>query len=176
MPITIHALTFGRLTMDSSGLVLFRRPGTRATIPFIGYLILGAGDPILVDTGASDKIDWAGWGMAFEKTPDMTVAAQLARFPLTLCSARPYRFRLHYHGSRMPFRGPVCYAFAGYNETCRDPPIRWLTPATVIELWAPGGVPRDLLTGYTMLVRFPALSERQYHFVPEAAPARDGGR
>ncbi|ORE94219.1 metallo-beta-lactamase superfamily protein [Stappia sp. 22II-S9-Z10] len=80
MPITIHALTFGRLTMDSSGLVLFRRPGTRATIPFIGYLILGAGDPILVDTGASDRIDWAGWGMAFEKTPDMTVAAQLTRF------------------------------------------------------------------------------------------------
>lgn len=108
--------------------------------------------------------------------PDAAEAAQLARFTLTLGSARPYRFRLHYHGSRMPFRGPVCYAFAGYNETCRDPAIRWLTPATVIELWAPGGVPRDLLTGYTMLVRFPALSERQYRFVPETAPARDGGR
>ena len=80
MSATIHALTFGRLTMDSSGLVLFRRPGTRETIPFVGYLILGAGEPILVDTGASDVVDWAGWGMEFEKTPDMTVEAQLARF------------------------------------------------------------------------------------------------
>lgn len=102
--------------------------------------------------------------------------AHLDRFSLTLGTAEPYRFRLHYHGPRMPFRGPVCYAFAGYNETCRDPHIHWLTPATVIDLWAPGGVPRDLLEGYTMLVRFPALSERRFRFTLEARPGRDGSR
>lgn len=80
MSVTIHALTLGRLTMDSSGLVLFRRPGARETIPFLGYLILGAGEPILVDTGASDAVDWGGWGMEFEKSPEMKLEAQLARF------------------------------------------------------------------------------------------------
>jgi hypothetical protein len=99
-------------------------------------------------------------------------ADALARFDLSLGTERPYRFRLHYRGSTMPFRGPVCYAFAGYNETCRDPDIDWLTPASVIDLWAPGGVPRELLEGYVMLVRFPALSERRYRYALEGGPER----
>ncbi len=103
-------------------------------------------------------------------------AANLTEFSLTLGTEAPYRFQLHYHGPRMPFRGPVCYGFAGYNETCRDAGIRWLTPATAIELWAPGGVPRDLLEGYVMLVRFPALSERRYRFALEEHPARGASR
>ena len=97
---------------------------------------------------------------------------RLTDFRLTLGTEPPYRFRLHYRGPTTPFRGPVCYAFAGYNETCRDPNIQWLTPATVIDLWAPGGVPRELLEGYVMLVRFPALSERRYRFALEPWPPR----
>ncbi|WP_118137939.1 N-acyl homoserine lactonase family protein [Oceanicella sp. SM1341] len=82
MALKIHALTFGELTMDASGLVLFRAPGTRVTIPFLGYLITGGQEPVLVDTGASDAVDWAAFGMGFRKTPEMALDAQLARFGL----------------------------------------------------------------------------------------------
>lgn len=88
----------------------------------------------------------------------------LTRVQLTLGRDQPYRFTLAYRGRLLPFRGHVCYAFAGYNETCVDPKIEWLTPATDIELYAPGGVPRDLLEGYVMEVRYPALSPRTYRY------------
>lgn len=135
----------------------------------------GAGAAALILAFAS--LAAAGAPTVTEPTlPGDVEAVDLNRFRLTLGTAAPYRFRLHYHGPTMPFRGPVCYAFAGYNETCRDPHIRWLTPATVIDLWAPGGVPRDLLEGYTILVRFPALSERGYRFTLEEHPGRGDSR
>ena len=90
--------------------------------------------------------------------------AHLAAMKMRLTDEEPYRFVLRYRGPRVPFRGPLCYHFAGYNETCLDPRTEWLTPATEIELHAPGGVPRDLLAGYTMLVRYPALSERTFRY------------
>lgn len=83
---------------------------------------------------------------------------------LTLSRTQPYRFQLHYRGPTMAFRGLLCYGFAGYNETCMDPKLRWLTPATTIELYAPGGVPRDLLDGYTLEVRYPAYSDRVFRY------------
>lgn len=43
--------------------------------------------------------------------------------------------------------------------------LDWLTPATGIRLHAPGGVPRDLLEGYVMLVRYPALSEDTFRYL-----------
>lgn len=92
------------------------------------------------------------------------VTEHLDTMRLTLTDSKPYRFVLHYRGPTVPFRGELCYGFAGYNETCTRPRLEWLTPATDIELWAPGGVPRDLLLGYVMLVRFPALSTRTYSF------------
>lgn len=92
------------------------------------------------------------------------VDSHLAGMSLSLTEAQPYRFVLAYHGPVVPFRGSVCYHFAGYNETCLTPKLRWLTPATELALYAPGGVPRDLLPGYTLLVRFPALSPRTFQY------------
>jgi hypothetical protein len=88
----------------------------------------------------------------------------LNRVCLSLGNDKPYRYTLAYRGPLQPFRGHICYSFAGYNETCVDPHLAWLTPATEITLYAPGGVPRDLLEGYVMLVRYPALSERTYRY------------
>ena len=82
MALNIHALTFGQLSMDASGLVLFRNPGTKVTIPFVGYLITGGEEPVLVDTGSRASIDWAAFGMDYQSGPEMTVTAQLARFGL----------------------------------------------------------------------------------------------
>lgn len=94
MALNIHALTFGHLTMDASGLVLFRNPGTKVTIPFVGYLITGGEAPVLVDTGSSASIDWAAFGMDYRSDPEMAMTAQLARFGL-----RPSDIRhvLHTH-------------------------------------------------------------------------------
>jgi hypothetical protein len=90
--------------------------------------------------------------------------AALRQVRLHLGHEKPYRYVLAYRGPLLPFRGPVCYSFAGYNETCINPRIDWLTPATDIELYAPGGVPRELLTAYVMEVRYPALSERTFRY------------
>lgn len=102
--------------------------------------------------------------------PDPEAAQALARMEVTLTTTRPYHFVLAYQGPRKPFRGPLCYWFAGYNETCMNPKLDWLTPATEITLHAPGGVPRDLLQGYTLLVRYPAMSERVYRYDLPAPP------
>jgi hypothetical protein len=96
--------------------------------------------------------------------PDTAADDHLEHMRLTLSDGKPYRFELHYRGPTMPFHGPLCYAFAGYNETCTRPRVEWLTPATAIELWAPGGVPRELLLGYVMTVRYPALSQRTFRY------------
>jgi hypothetical protein len=96
----------------------------------------------------------------------------LAAMQVRLADRAPYQFVLRYDGPTVPFRGPVCYHFAGYNETCLDPHLEWLTPATAIALHAPGGVPRDLLEGYMLLVRFPALSDRTFRY-PPARPVPD---
>ncbi len=115
---------------------------------------------------------WGAHAAAAIPEPPPQAAFNLAKMELTLKRNPPYRFRLHYRGPTMPFRGPLCYGFAGYNETCMKLDLRWLTPATTIELHAPGGVPRDLLQGYVMLVRYPAMAERTYRYALEG----DGGR
>jgi hypothetical protein len=117
--------------------------------------------------------DSAGTGSVVPAgNPDTAVDAHLDDVHLTLSRIKPYRFVLHYRGPTMPFHGPLCYAFAGYNETCTRPRTEWLTPATTIELWAPGGVPRDLLLGYVMTVRYPALSQRTYRYELTAGNGR----
>jgi hypothetical protein len=102
--------------------------------------------------------------------PDLD--SYLASMSLTLSAGDPTEFVLRYNGPIVEFRGQVCYSFAGYNETCAQPRLEWLTPATEIRLYAPGGVPYDLLAGYVMLARFPALSDRQFAYAPTAAPER----
>ncbi len=69
-----------------------------------------------------------------------------------------------FHGPITESYGPLCYHFAGYNETCLPAQQRWLTPATTIELIAPGQVPVELLQGYILLVRFPWRSDEVYRY------------
>ena len=88
----------------------------------------------------------------------------LAAMQVTLDTRKPPRFVLRYAGPRAAFSGELCYWFDGYNETCLRPELGWLTRATRIELPAPGGVPVELLGGYTLFVRVPELSERTFRF------------
>jgi hypothetical protein len=75
----------------------------------------------------------------------------------------PY-IEFSFHGPITELIGPLCYHFAGYNETCLPTQRRWLTPATTIELIAPGQVPVELLQGYILLVRFPWQSDELYRY------------
>ncbi len=102
-----------------------------------------------------------------------SIDTNLARMTLSLTSTRPPEFLLRYEGRNLPFRGLLCYHFGGYNETCIEPRIEWLTPATRIHLPAPGGVPREFLTGYVALVRYPMLSDALFRYpMPAAADDR----
>lgn len=89
-----------------------------------------------------------------------------------LTSRTPPVFRLFYSGPITRLSGPLCYSFAGYSETCTDLSEPWLTPAAAIELYAPGGVPMDLLAGYRLLVRFPHWTEETFmpHHTARPAP------
>lgn len=105
--------------------------------------------------------------------PTGPVLDALRAIDVELESDAPARYRLHYRGPLARPFGPLCYRFAGYNETCTRLPEPWLTPASRIELFAPGGVPLDLLDGYQLLLRFPYWTEET--FVPRhqhPSPAR----
>lgn len=78
MALKIYPINYANLTMDASGLVLFRSPGTKVTIPFLGFLILGGQEPVLVDTGPRAPEDFAPFGMECVQTPDMTLEHHLA--------------------------------------------------------------------------------------------------
>ncbi|WP_027134627.1 N-acyl homoserine lactonase family protein [Geminicoccus roseus] len=96
MALKIFPMSYGRLTMDASGLVLFRTPGTKTTIPFLGFLITGGQEPVLVDTGARATQDFAAFGMDFVRTPEMTIDHQLARHGLRRGDIR-YVVHTHAH-------------------------------------------------------------------------------
>lgn len=117
---------------------------------------------VLVATLAAASL----WLAAAPASESADLDRHLAAMDVELTEQPPYRFVLRYRGRHVPFRGLVCYHFAGYNETCLDPRIDWLTRATAIELYAPGGVPHDLLEGYMLRVRFPGLSERTFVYPP----------
>jgi glyoxylase-like metal-dependent hydrolase (beta-lactamase superfamily II) len=51
VPYTIHPLSFGEVTADTSYLVFGWTPGTKMAAPYLSYLILGGAAPIIVDTG-----------------------------------------------------------------------------------------------------------------------------
>ncbi len=76
-----------------------------------------------------------------------------------LCTSTPSRtapvVELRYAGPIQEVIGPLCYHYAGYNETCLPVAKRWFTPATRLTLAAPGQVPGELLQNYTLLLRFP---------------------
>ncbi|MDG3439085.1 N-acyl homoserine lactonase family protein [Nitrospirillum amazonense] len=82
MTLKIHPINLGDLTMDASGLVLFRSPGVKTTIPFLGFLITGGQEPILVDSGPRDPQAFAAFGMDCVRTPEMTIDHHLAQHGL----------------------------------------------------------------------------------------------
>ncbi|MDZ5648605.1 N-acyl homoserine lactonase family protein [Nitrospirillum sp. BR 11828] len=82
MALRIFPINLGNLTMDASGLVLFRTPGVKTTIPFLGFLITGGQEPILVDTGPRDPEAFAAFGMECVRTPEMTLDHHLAQHGL----------------------------------------------------------------------------------------------
>ena len=51
MSYTIHPMSLGEVTADTSYLVFSWTPGTKLRAPYLAYLILGDGKPIVVDTG-----------------------------------------------------------------------------------------------------------------------------
>ena len=58
MNLTVHPLDLGTLNVDKSGLTLRRGVGTRVDAPCLGYLIKGAAEPILVDSGPCADPEW----------------------------------------------------------------------------------------------------------------------
>ncbi|OED00919.1 N-acyl homoserine lactonase family protein [Rhizobium sp. YK2] len=94
MPLKIHPINYGNITMDSSGLVLFRNPGVLTTIPTLGFLITGGEEPLLVDTGSRNSEQYAAFGMVHERTKQMTIEHHLAQHGLNM---KDIRHVIHTH-------------------------------------------------------------------------------
>jgi len=62
MALTVKALHIGDILMDWSFLQFAYKPGRKTCIPINSFLILGAGTPILVDTGVLDASIFERWG------------------------------------------------------------------------------------------------------------------
>lgn len=112
-------------------------------------LLLGA------TASSADKNFEAQWQAKLCVSTDTTTQASTQTQP---------HIELSFHGPITETFGPLCYHFAGYNETCLPTQQRWLTPATTIKLIAPGQVPVELLQGYILLVRFPWRSDEVYRY------------
>ncbi|UYY58053.1 N-acyl homoserine lactonase family protein [Sphingomonas sp. S2-65] len=78
MPLKIHPINLGNMTLDASGLVMFRTPGVQVTIPVLGFLITGGQEPILVDTGSRSVEQFEAFGLPYEVTQEMTIDHHLA--------------------------------------------------------------------------------------------------
>lgn len=96
MTLKIHPLRLGELTMDASGLVLFRTPGVKTKIPFLGFLITGGEAPVLVDTGPRDVDIFDAFGMQGVRTKEMTLDHHLAVHGLKRSDIR-YVVHTHAH-------------------------------------------------------------------------------
>lgn len=115
MALQIHPINLLTVTMDASGLVLFRDPGSITTIPVLGFLITGGEGPILVDTGARDMEQFAQYGFKGEQTAEMTIEHHLAQHGLRTSDLR-YVVHTHAHidhaggTHRIPMSVPVAIA------------------------------------------------------------------
>lgn len=78
MSLKIHPINLGNMSLDASGLVLFRTPGVQVTIPVLGFLITGGQEPILVDTGSRSVEQWEAFGLPYEVSDEMTIDHHLA--------------------------------------------------------------------------------------------------
>lgn len=78
MSLKIYPINYGNISLDSSGLVLFRNPGEQVTIPVLGFLILGGQEPVLVDTGSYSVEQVTALGFPYEVSPEMAIDHHLA--------------------------------------------------------------------------------------------------
>ncbi len=76
MSLTIHPLDLGRVETDTSFLVWGLTPGRRRIVAVAGYLVLGAGAPIVIDTGYRFGHTEKGFHV-FERTPEQSLRAAL---------------------------------------------------------------------------------------------------
>ena len=79
MALTVKALHIGDIMMDWSFLLFAYKPGRKTCIPITSFLILGAGAPILVDTGILDVSIFDHWGygeIGFQE-PEQDLVKQL---------------------------------------------------------------------------------------------------
>ena len=89
--------------------------------------------------------------------PNSSAGCALASSIATLQLQTPPAFHLRYRGAVMPWRGPLCYHFEGYNRTCQNLAEGWLTAASELRFPAPGQVPADLLEGYRLILSAPQM-------------------
>jgi N-acyl homoserine lactone hydrolase len=95
MSLKIHPINLGNMSLDASGLVLFRNPGVQVTIPILGFLILGGTEPILVDTGSRSVEQYEAFGLPYEVTEQMTIDHHLSVHGLKRSDVRHI---VHTHG------------------------------------------------------------------------------
>lgn len=96
MAYEIKQLDLIDIELESSFLVLARNMGIHTRVKTWGHLILGGGDPILVDTGASHPEIMERLGMKGFVTEEMTMENQLARFGLKHDDVR-WILHTHHH-------------------------------------------------------------------------------
>lgn len=79
MALNIYPLDLGTLTVDRSGLTARKGAGKKLSIPCLGWLILGGAEPILVDTGPSEDVEWGSRNHnPFQRNEAQLLTAQLA--------------------------------------------------------------------------------------------------
>jgi N-acyl homoserine lactone hydrolase len=88
MSLQIHPINLGNMTLDASGLVMFRTPGVKTTIPTLGFLITGGDEPLLIDTGSRNAEQYRAFGMAAEQTEEMSIEHHLAQHGLRMKDIR----------------------------------------------------------------------------------------
>lgn len=97
MGLRIDILNLGNVTLDSSLLVQNRNPGTLATVPTWGYLILGSPEgPVLVDTGYRDVDELEIMGMKGNIVEGTGLENELAKRGLRPADVR-YVVHTHLH-------------------------------------------------------------------------------
>ena len=83
MSVTIRPLCVGRVSVDKSLLTYLRNMGTVVTIPHVVWLIEGAPEKILVDTGPPSPEEASRYGFTLERSPDEDPIRALAAVGVT---------------------------------------------------------------------------------------------
>lgn len=89
MPLTIHPLDLGTLTVDLSGLTLRKGAGSKIAIPCLAFLIKGGREPVLVDTGPSGDADWGTQNHnPFTRSEEQSLVSQLGHHGVSTADIR----------------------------------------------------------------------------------------